>query len=695
MNSIVSAIIPVLCGMISASPAAPTFQELMNPDVFPNAQRGLVVESAKAYGGTIRVVTTGADIVIQLAEGTIVFNQRIGSQRPVAKLGLGRALSKAEITHSGPGFARIVVADPPMTIRVNGDSLFMLHAHTPITARVEREIPPAWVSTYETHHIICDELGGFGLYCSNKTLKENFDEYADTVAAYPLQSDDVLWVGVCPPKPYDWERSLKENVVWHWSNQLGYPPDDALRAWKPHGQIVLLQSEVMLWKDWNLDFVPRLGVEEFARVRKTLHDMGMRFIVYTSPTYFLKGTELEKHAFNSFEGFTNWPPGTTTGENMELFLSAITRVMKEYKPDGLYFDGQYIANPAALYALARRSREIVGENGILEWHSTFALGFGECQLPQADAYVDYLLRGEGQEVKCRDFDYMRFFVSGYNIHNCVGVVCNNGSEGITPQLALEALRANARFHMLASWLANDNFIATWRRDYKPHLDPGLRKKVDRLVAERQAAIPVKIEAARKERDALAKEPDWKEPTLRLDFNEMPKGDVVASPANADPLAVADGILKIRARASTYAFLRVPLKAQARGMIVKIRHSSDGGMSWGPGAMIRWKEKTGIRVGTRSDGNIQSDILGMQKLAPGLDAGRWIWLRARWLGRQGVVERSLDGKSYEVVWHFDHNGFMSREPVELLVGKVPFNGEAQDFSDPGNAGACEIDFVEVY
>ena len=138
----------------------------------------------------------------------------------------------------------------------------------------------------------------------------------------------------------------------------------------------------MLWKDWNLDFVPRSGAEAFSRVRETLHGLGMRFIVYTSPYYFLRGTPLEPVAFNSFDGFTNWPPGTPTGENMGLFLDAITRVMTEYKPDGLYFDGQYIENPAALYALARSAREIVGEAGILEWHSTHALGYEGCYLPR-------------------------------------------------------------------------------------------------------------------------------------------------------------------------------------------------------------------------------------------------------------------------------------------------------------------------
>jgi len=55
-------------------------------------------------------------------------------------------------------------------------------------------------------------------------------------------------------------------------------------------------------------------------------------------------------------------------------------------------------NPAGLYALARESRAIVGEQGILEWHSTTELGgWGSLMyMPQADAYTDIQLRGEAR-----------------------------------------------------------------------------------------------------------------------------------------------------------------------------------------------------------------------------------------------------------------------------------------------------------
>ena len=92
-------------------------------------------------------------------------------------------------------------------------------------------------------------------------------------------------------------------------------------------------------------FCPNISLRQLCRI------FFLRFIVYTSPYYFLKGTTLESRAINTFKGFKGWPPGTSTGENMGLFLAAIRKVMREYKPDGLYFDGQYTRNPAALYAL--------------------------------------------------------------------------------------------------------------------------------------------------------------------------------------------------------------------------------------------------------------------------------------------------------------------------------------------------------
>lgn len=679
----------------AATPAAPTFQELMNPTLFPEPQRGMVVESAEVDGDSVRVRTTGADIRISLSTGQVLFCQRIGHQRPLAVARIPCQLSGARLTHKGPGLARITFEKPKMTVRINGDSLLMLHVYEPLTVSIDSKIVPAWNASFENCHLIADEWGALGLYCSDPKAGDRWDVYGRTIASYALPRDAVLWVGVCPPKPYDWERSLADNVVWHWSRETSYPANEVLRSWKPHGNIVLLQSEVMLWKDWNLDFVPRLGLDEFARVRKTIHDQGQRFIVYTSPYYFLKGTALEDRALNSFENFKSWPPGTPTGENMGLFLPAIRKVMRDYKPDGLYFDGQYIRNPAALYALARESRSIIGEDGILEWHSTWALGSQHCYLPHADAYVDFILRGEGRGRLYENADYLRFFVSGYNISNSIGVICNNGKGGVTSKMARDVLRVNARFHTIVSWLDKPKTMAILAGEYKPKLTPALRRTVDAEVDRRQTLVAKKAAAMRAEIEALRNEPTWSKPVFVESFDKLPAAKQAVSAKNADPFSIVDGALRIRGHANTYAFLRIPLKTTASGLVVKIRQGSGGGQSWGPGAMLRWPDGTGLRLGTRSDGRLQADVLDTQYHGKTYDTSKWVWLRARWGQRCGVIERSDDGKHYQPAWTFKHGGVLTAKTAELLVGKVPYNGEPKDHHIAGKVGECDVDSVEVY
>ena len=677
-------------------PAAPTFQELMDPALFPEPQRGMkVFYNLTREDGDLEVATTGAVFLFQPKTGDIVCRQRIGHEREVAVLHLGTPLEGLRVTHSGPGFVRVVVEAPELIIRINGDSLLMLHTTAPLEAAIERKIDPGWHASYENNHLIADEWGAFGLYCSETGLEDAFDPYLPTVATYPLPADAVLWLGVCPPKPYPWKQSFEDQVVWHWSRETGYPSDEDLRAWKEFGNIVLLQSEVMLWKNWNLDFEPRHDGVEFARVRKTIHDQGMRFIVYTSPYYFLKDTPVESAAFNSFENFKGWPPGWPTGENMELFMTAITKVMNDYKPDGLYFDGQYMHNPAALYALARRTRELIGEDGILEWHSTTALGGGYCYLPQADAYVDFILRGEGRESVYQNMDYLRYFVSGYNINNCIGVICNNGPVGANTELVNNVLRVNGRLHVIASWLNKAEMVKVLEDEYFPRLNPALEDEVNATMAERQEKVAGRAAAMHAEREALRTEPEWGEPVFSLEFDAMPQAEHVVSPANSEAVSVDGGTLQITAHGNTYAFLNLPIETTARGFIVKIRQGSDTGQSWGPGAMLRWPNGSGIRLGTRSDRTLQSDVFGKQTHGGEYDPGKWVWLRARWLERSGVVERSDDGQSWQRLWTFEHGGAVSGKSTGLFVGKVPFNGEAKDYDNPGEKGHCEIDFVRVY
>lgn len=219
---------------------------------------------------------------------------------------------------------------------------------------------------------------------------------------------------------------------------------------------------------------------------------------------------------------------------MGLFMEAITRVMRDLKPDGLYFDGQYSNDPASLYALARRSREVVGEKGILEWHSSGGLGGGLCYMPQADAYVDFQLRGEGQNRLYADFDFLRFFVSSYNINNCIGVLCNNAGRERRPseKFVEDVLRANARFH--ADALGDTSGTAYVPPGYPSRLTSKLRQEVDRAVDARQAELPDKFASVQAERESVTQPSNSRPPSLSKSSRQSPERRQVSRPKTRIP-----------------------------------------------------------------------------------------------------------------------------------------------------------------
>ncbi|NQU11671.1 hypothetical protein HQ590_12830, partial [bacterium] len=307
-----------------------------------------------------------------------------------------------------------------------------------------------------------------------------------------LAAGQVLWVAVAPPKPFPWASSLRDRVVWHWSKENGYPTDAEIEAWSRCGNILLQQSEVMLWKDWNFRFVPRNGAAEFERVVNTCRRFGMRNMVYTSPFYFLPGTGREGQAMNSFEDFHGFSPGDGRGLNWPGFVREIRRVRRDYRPAGLYFDGIY-NNVVRTYLVARHAREIVGDDGLLEYHAT--LNQGHCQhtppggglfLPQIDAYFNFVLRGEGQHVDYANDDFLRYSVSNYNLGNAIGVLCNNYNHRFDAPFLERLLDCNVRLHLLTTWM-DDERKELLEQHYWPNLNESLRARIEAASAKRATA----------------------------------------------------------------------------------------------------------------------------------------------------------------------------------------------------------------
>jgi len=263
--------------------------------------------------------------------------------------------------------------------------------------------------------------------------------------------------------------------------------------------------------------------------------------------------------------------------------------------------------------------------------------------------------------------------------------------GAPPDLVQNVLRANARFHSIL----DPKILDSLKKNYWPKLVPSLRQTVDAEVDARQAQIAQRAAALRAERDALAKPPTWTAPVFRESFDKMPDAKPFVSPNDPNPFSIADGSLHIHAFAHSFAYLSIPLNARAAGVVVRIRQGTDGGMSWGPSAMLCWPNGWTLRIGTRGDGTLQADLPGRQFHGSTYNPSDWIWLRARWTDHLCVIEKSADGVSFEPLWTFDQPDAFAAPASELLVGKVPYNGEPADYTELGPVGDCDIDFVEVY
>lgn len=682
---------------------------LLSTGDFMQAQFGMSLEVAATEPQRLLLRTTGAEVEFLPSRNELRLRQRLGREREAARVTFpAGVLEGLRVVQSGTGAALLANGDGSLRLRVNADSLLMLRSDRALRLAYAVGFEPASVRTLGGNVLLLDEWGCVGSYLATGAGTAVLSPDARTVQQ-DLTPGQVIWLSVGPPRPYDWEASYRERVVWHWSMKTGYPTDAEIAAWQPCGNILLQQSEVMLWKDWSLRFVPRNGLEEFERVNRTCERLGMRNLVYTSPFYFLTGTGLEAKAMNSFEHFaeTGFSPGDGRGLNWPIFLAEITKVMRDYRPDGLYFDGIY-GNVVRTYLISRKAREVVGDRGLLEFHATGSPPGAGVYLPQIDTYYNFILRGEGCQGQYTDPDYLRFFVSTYNISNAIGVLCNNNDYRLDDAFLATLLDNNIRLHVIPGWL-QDYRKEALERHYWPALNPDLPARVEAGAARRQAEfVRLRQELRRALETPMAAAPVlWREgfddagvavalptpaPAEGLE-KALPGGwRAFLSPRSAATVRVVDGQLTIAARAHTVASLERDLPAEATAVACRVRADGDFGMSWGPGLCLQVGAAR-VRVGLRSDDRLQTDRPGDQQLHEGYPKGSWYWLRLRLAGPVIISEVSRDGNAWTCL-RAERLSTLAG-PRRLLLGKVPFDGGRREHSETGEMGTVAVDDVTVY
>jgi hypothetical protein len=423
---------------------------MLSPRNFMEAAWEMRVEKAQVRAQSARIVTTGAVFEIDATKGRIVCRARLPRPRRVLTAQVAPTrLTGMRVAAEGSG-AIIIHADRGgTTLRVNSDSLLHISARRGAEVTLHCHIAPELRSVWLANLMRLDPQGGFGAHViGDGALRET-----PRGAIFFLQPADVMLVGVFPPKPYPQKRADEEVVVCHPPVSVKHPywerPEmEEIARW---GKVLLPANEMQWWKHWNMEFEPR-DSRRWARTIRWAHELGMRIFVYASPFYFYRGSRYEPWADQYPEAMII--PGVADGQNVEVYLAEIKRLLadKEIAPDGLYFDGLYLGSIARSYYLVRKAREILGDDRMLMLHTTGnppGAGYvkGWCPFlycPFIDTWGDYNFRGEAQEGRYLEPEYLRYFISGYNISNTIGLLCNNGDPTLTRELVEQVLAAQAR-----------------------------------------------------------------------------------------------------------------------------------------------------------------------------------------------------------------------------------------------------------
>jgi len=430
---------------------------------------GMKIEDVKESRDTVQIITTGAIYIIKKSSlGEILCHQRLGTERRVAKLILRTSLETLGVNYTDKEscFLHQTLPDLGIQIRINADSLLSIRTGRKLKVTYKANWLPEY-SAFEKGNFICiDSNGGIAAYpivshwmeaAQIPEVSKTFSKDGWQISIF-LQENQTLLTSVFPPRPFDWEKSIKDRIVHYFYSALDtgewnpYPSDKEIEKYSKQGNILVLHywlqgfktrtgqkirsREEMIKEDaaWVSFLLKATDEKELRRVLKRAHVLGMRVIPYMSPLTF-------------------------PGEPQE-FLKQMTSVLKEYEFDGVYFDG-VASHILEAYAIMRGARKVLREK-TLYVHVPSPI-IGKCYkdgyyvyCPFIDTYADYILRAEhiaatGEKT---DFNrkYLRYTISGYNISNTVGYICNyDYPPSITQKLIPEALQVHIRIPYWVGW----------------------------------------------------------------------------------------------------------------------------------------------------------------------------------------------------------------------------------------------------
>ncbi len=204
----------------------------------------------------------------------------------------------------------------------------------------------------DVSHLFIDEYGGFGVY-----LLDNEKEFYNGTSTFPqveysIQASKIFWTAIFPPKKYNYDNVYNSSgipkkaavspLAGHNTGWKEYPPEDTigrptLLNWtddmtnpmstpffvsknSPNALrdaldnpiynnikngYLIQHGDMAIWKDWQFEYVPRAvwsstePLKILDTIKYNANFWGVKFIVYTSPQYFIKNAHYNNNSATS------------------------------------------------------------------------------------------------------------------------------------------------------------------------------------------------------------------------------------------------------------------------------------------------------------------------------------------------------------------------------------------------------------
>jgi hypothetical protein len=310
------------------------------------------------------------------------------------------------------------------------DSMFFLKALAPISYRHLNLIAMApWNKGVGLNRIWTDGYGG-SLHAGISGAAVVRGATTDSTA-FTLNNGDVTAHMAFPPKRFDFEALYGRNARPHAHFVYGARAIEQLL--KPDAMRPFIEDEfgvfvlfAQIYPNAEAPEYDRQRDRIFYRIDPRCAASLKRFVDAAHAQAFKVITYLSYPAGPRWD----YPDGPRKGrhQDVSVTLQSMREFQAEHNLDGWYFDNANVGELSADYEFIRQVRRDVGDRGVIYHHDSVDvwdkwLQYSGLRAIMVDAYVNYTLTGETgppAQVDHPNEEYMRFFSSGYGLHQAFG-----------------------------------------------------------------------------------------------------------------------------------------------------------------------------------------------------------------------------------------------------------------------------------